>query len=141
MSNNFRRSGKSKYATAPENPREVSKKINQLDSTRDSLTEELLEYRGFLKDKTLNSNKTEMEKKHINDTMAQIQDLAMQLEMQNVGEGTMTLSIAALRSILIMHNELNTVTWRLYSLFEKVDNLQKSIDALTPQEEETEENE
>lgn len=135
----YKKRGRSKFSGVPENPQNVAKQVRDLDNIRDALTDQLLEYRGFLGDRTLNSNKTEMEKKAMNDVLSKIQDLSMKLETMNVGEGTMTLSIAALRSILIIHNDVNNLTWRVYSLYDKLDSIQKSLDVLISPDSNTEE--
>lgn len=110
---------KSKYRQ-PVNVADENRRLQELEDVREELMGALLKYKNLLSDKVLLANKTEMEKKEMQSVLTAISNLASNLNEKNVGEGNMTVSVAALNAILVLHGQVNELRWRMHSLYNKV---------------------
>lgn len=110
-------------------------RMSELEDAREELMEKLLKYKDVLNSKVLMGNRTELEKKEISALTNAINVAAVNLDNKNLGEGSMTLNVAALNAILMLHGQVNELRWLLYGLQKKIN---ESEDTNTQPEEENE---
>lgn len=99
-----------------------SQRLADLEKAREELMEKLLQYKEVLNSKVLMSNRTELEKRDVSTLTNAINAAAVELDNRNLGEGSMTLNVAALNAILMLHGQINELRWLLYGLQKKINN-------------------
>jgi hypothetical protein len=105
-----------------------SQRLAELEDAREELMEKLLKFKEVLNSKVLMANRTELEKREISTLTNAINSAAVELDNKNLGEGSMTLNVAALNAILMLHGQVNELRWLLYGLQKKVNEAEQSED-------------
>jgi len=122
--------GKSKYADYERAQAQAgaasdaARRHRELESAREQLMQKLMGYKDLLNDKVLMSNRSELEKKEIQGLLGAINVFSSELNDKNVGEGSLTLAVAALNAVLILHGQINELRWRQYEMHKKLEALE-----------------
>lgn len=115
---------KSKFRGA-NNPSEAARRNADLERSREKLMEAVMAYKDLLSETILLANRTQPEKKALNDLLADLNKLSLEVDTRNVGEGSRVLSSAALNSILLLHDEINQLKFHNYYLTKRVEELEE----------------
>jgi hypothetical protein len=115
------RNSQGKETPPPPPPtQEQAKQVNKLEKARDNLHNALAAYRSLLKDTTLSDNKGHKEKTLQMQVFSDLNQMAGDLEVLNMGEGLLSLTITSLNSILTLRDEINQLRFQNFMLNKKL---------------------
>ncbi len=110
---------KSAKLPVPPDPKMVADKMTK---ARKGLEEAFVEFKKLFDDKVLAKNKTDAKKNTEKQTVDKVYKAAAEIEMNNAGEGVMSLGVINLRMLLSARDRMNELEYLLYSLI-KLNNL------------------
>lgn len=115
------------FGEGPELTQEQAEKSAAIGRIKDRFSQSVLEYRGLLKDTTLERNKTQAQRDFQTRVLQDLNKHAGDLEQINVGEGIFSLAFIALHSLLLQHDEINSLKFQNYMLHKQIKSLESKL--------------
>lgn len=113
-----------------------AKKLAELEKSRDRLSNLVSKYIELLTDKTLPSNKSQQDKENQRKILDEIASSALELDILNVREGTTSVFLTSLNSVLVLRDELNKTRYQNYLLDKEIKILKSQLSELASTKEE-----